>query len=96
MYQEYVGELPPPPMFVEDMAKELFAALDKAKHPYWKKPSCLVLLREMFNWQRKFHKDEIQAVITDVGWGSIRVAMTVLRREGIDIKHTGDGFYVRQ
>jgi hypothetical protein len=96
LWKEYVGELPPPPMHVEKMAPELFAAIDKAAHTYLVKPSCKEVLRAMYEYRHTYTREEIDLMIPGVKWDSIRVALTQLRREGVNIKHTGDGFYVRQ
>jgi hypothetical protein len=96
LYQDYVGDLPPPPMVVEQMAREVFAALEKTEFPAVLKPSVKKVLRAMYEFKRQWQREELIEVITKVQWGSIKTAMVELRREGIDIRHHGDGWYVRR
>lgn len=96
LWQAYVGELPPPPMHVERMAPVLFDSIVAAAHTFLRKPPCHDILRAMYQFRNSYTREEINQMIPGVKWRSISVAMTQLRKEGINIKHTGDGFYVRQ
>lgn len=97
LYQRHVSEqLPEFPMVIEEMARDLFAALEAQKFPYIMKPSCKDLIREMYNVHSHWHKDDIAATCSGANWNSIRVAFSQLRREGYNIKYHQDGLYVRQ
>ena len=96
LYTDHVGELPPPPMHVEEMASRIFAAMEKAHFPVASKPSCKELLRAMFEHRSHWSKKEIQEMITKVKWQSVRTAMSDLKHENMNIKHEGNGQYVRQ
>jgi len=96
LYEKYVGPLPPPPMNIESMAKELFTAFEELKVGYIPKPSCRDVLRTMYTERNTWTKEEICLMIPKCKWATIRVGMSQLKPEGIHIKHEGDGFYVRQ
>ena len=96
LYQDYVGKLPPPPMAIEQMARDVFDALEKKVFPAVRKPSVKKLLRSMYDYKRQYLKEELQLMMGTVKWGCVKVAMSQLRQEGIDIRHHGDGWYVRR
>ena len=96
LYEKYVGVLPEPPMVIEQMARDVFSALEQTKVQYITKPSCKDVLRAMYEFKNTYTREEIDLMIPRVKWSSIRVAIAQLRHEGLDIRHTGDGFYVRQ
>ena len=96
LYQDHIGELPDEPMVIDEMARELFASFEHQKFKYIMKPSCRDLIREMYTIRGHWHKADIEAVCVGANWNSIRVAMTQLRKEGIDIRYFQDGMYVRK
>lgn len=96
LYQKYVGKLPPPPMVVETMARETFHAIEVSEIMAIRKPSVADVLRAMYQFKRQYTRGEIEKMIPGVKWNSVRVIMSKLRREGVDIRHHGDGWYVRR
>lgn len=97
LYLRYVkDELPEPPMIIEDMAREVFLAISSMKHPFIRRPPVRDLLREMFTVQDHWHKKEIETMCVGANWNSIRVALSQLRTEGINIYYKQDGIYVRE
>lgn len=95
LYLEHVGDLPDPPMVVDQMARELFEALEAKKFDYIAKPSCRELLREMYTIRNHWHRQDITALCTGAKWSTIRVAMNQLKHEGFEIRYAQDGIYVR-
>ena len=96
LYLTHVGELPDPPMVIEEMARDLFDAIKCKKFPYIMKPSCKDLIREMYRIRGHWHRGDIKQLCTGAKWSTIRVAMSQLRHEGVDIRYSQDGLYVRK
>lgn len=96
LYQDYVGELPPPPMVVEELARKAFTSIEATHHKTLRRPAAKDVIRAMYKARTVYTKEEIEMMCPGVKWRSLRVMIGQLKKDGLYIKHTGDGIYVRQ
>lgn len=95
LYKHYVGPLPPEPMVVEEMARDLWATFLTATHNYLRKPSGRDIIRAMYDRRTTYTKQEILEMVPDAQWSSVRVYLSQLKQEGLNVKYI-EGRYVRQ
>lgn len=97
LYETFVGPLGAHELLpLNEAAKKIWEELENTKIKFIPKPPARDVLRAMYEYHTAYSRSDISKLVPNVKWATIRVAMSQLRREGINIKHTGDGLYVRQ